>query len=605
MEQTENTYRRDLDLLKGVAIVAVVLYHMGVARSGYLGVDVFFAVSGFLIVPKVIGEVACGRFRYFRFLERRTLRLLPLMLLVSACCLLAGYMGMLPDDYENLSESVVAANLFSHNIFAAVTTKNYWNPANEYRPLMHAWYVGLLFQFYVVFPLWVMAVKKLAERFRFDFMKYAGLTILALAALSFLLYLNPNVGEGDRFYLLPCRFYELAAGGLTGLMVYRRGGRLARNGAWSGAVFLLLTLILFFGAATADERVADYNLVSGQQMSGDGVVPKNVLQTATVMLTLFLLVSDNLRSRMVSTLGKTGLPGLLGAMSYSIFVWHQPFLAFGRYFVTDEMTLPAVWVYLALVMVVAGLTYKLVEARVRPGRRTGLVVGLALVLINGTAFAIYLRGGVVRDVPELDVRTADAHRHTAAGYNDRLYAFDKDFPADNGKCNVLVIGNSFSRDWGNILLESDRADDINLSYAEQPDESLAERIGRSDYIFVFGWKHDVPYYVWENLKPGAEVWGLGPKSYGTCNGLVYKNRHKPDYYDQSVRINPNFLVLNDRLKAEWKDKYVDLLGLSVKKDGTVPVFSANHKLLSQDCRHLTRGGARHYAALIDFDRIFR
>ena len=103
MNQTGKVYRNDLDLLKGFAILAVVLYHMGISRSGYLGVDAFLVINGFLIVPRVVKEVADGSFQYFSFIERRIFRLLPLMLLASVLSLVVGYWGMLPDDFGMLA----------------------------------------------------------------------------------------------------------------------------------------------------------------------------------------------------------------------------------------------------------------------------------------------------------------------------------------------------------------------------------------------------------------------------------------------------------------------------------------------------------------------
>ena len=100
----EKEYRHDLDLLKGLAIIAVVLYHAGWCNSGYLGVDVFLVINGYLVVPKVMNEIASGQFRYFSFLEIKLFRLLPLVLLVSAFALCIGYMDMLPFDLRFLSE---------------------------------------------------------------------------------------------------------------------------------------------------------------------------------------------------------------------------------------------------------------------------------------------------------------------------------------------------------------------------------------------------------------------------------------------------------------------------------------------------------------------
>ena len=156
---SDNTYRFDLDLLKGLAIIAVVLYHAGWCKSGYLGVDVFFVLNGYLVVPKVMQEIADGRFHYGRFLEKKLFRLMPLVLLVSACSLAIGFWGMLPGDYRYLSEEVVASSVFVNNILHAVTTQNYW-AAIYHKILMHNWFLGVLFQFYILFPLLMMMFKK-------------------------------------------------------------------------------------------------------------------------------------------------------------------------------------------------------------------------------------------------------------------------------------------------------------------------------------------------------------------------------------------------------------------------------------------------------------
>ena len=148
----EKKYRHDLDLLKGLAIIAVVLYHAGWCKSGYLGVDLFLVLNGYLVVPKVMNEIEEGRFRYFSFLEKKIFRLLPLVLLVSGLSLAIGYWGMLPNDFRILSEETIAASTFMNMVLQAITTQNYWAAIYQ-KVLMHTWFLGVLFQFYVVFPL--------------------------------------------------------------------------------------------------------------------------------------------------------------------------------------------------------------------------------------------------------------------------------------------------------------------------------------------------------------------------------------------------------------------------------------------------------------------
>lgn len=606
MNPTGKVYRNDLDLLKGFAILAVVLYHMGISRSGYLGVDAFFVINGFLIVPKVVSDISDGKFRYFSFMEKRTMRLLPLMLLASLFALLVGYWGMLPDDYENLGESVVATNFFSNNILASVTTKNYWDVSNDYKALMHTWYIGILFEFYIVFPLIIMLVRLLSKKLRFGFDKYVVITIISLSVISVLLYLNPSVSTGDRFYLLQYRFFELAFGGLAGMWIANpRKGLLYSNGFLSGIGFFILSLIMFVGIFYIGEQKTDYNLVSGAGGTVESYIPQNILLLLTVILTIFFIVSDNMKSRFVSLLVNTQVFCLIGMMSYSIFIWHQPFLAFYRYFITNNFTFIFVLIFFGVVLALSYITYRFVEQKIKVGMHTRIVTLLAFVLINGAALALYMHAGVVRDVPELYVQMNNVHRNMHAEYVDRIYPYDKEFPtSDNGKINVLVIGNSFARDWGNILLESEMADKINLSYIYQISEKYSDRIRQADYVFIHDWKHKVPYYVWENVRPDAEVWGIGTKNFGESNGIIYKNHHRPDYFQQTIKINPSFIAMNDQMKREWKDKYIDLLDMSLVGEDRVVVFSQDHKFMSQDTRHLSKGGAEFFANKIDFGKIF-
>ena len=497
---------------------------------------------------------------------------------------------MLPDDYENLSSSVVASNFFSNNILAAITTADYWDIVNDYKALMHTWYIGILFEFYLLFPLVVMLVKGLASRCRFSFDRAVSLTVIGLAVVSLVCYLNPAASVGDRFYLLHYRFFELAAGGLAGMWLSQhRQGRLYDNRWLSGAALILLLLVINSVVST---------------------VPKMVLLPLSVGLTTLLLLSANCRSRLFTTLIQTRVFCLLGMMSYSIFIWHQPVLAFYRYFVSNELTPLFILIFLVAVLALSYLTYRWVEQKVKVSLPTRIITLTAFVLINAAALGIYLHAGVVRDIPELYVSMDDVHRNMHGEYVDRIYSYDQDFPASNGRLNVLVVGNSFARDWANILLESAMADRINLSYFFQDkvllfDKLHLERVRQADYIFIHNWKHTVPDDVWASLKPGAEVWGIGTKSFGESNGIFYKNRHRLDYFQQTVKVKPYFIRLNNEMKAEWHDKYIDLLTPAlVSNDGEVAVFSPDKKFISQDTRHLTKGGAEFYARKIDFKKIF-
>ncbi|MBQ5648480.1 MAG: hypothetical protein IIV16_05085, partial [Alistipes sp.] len=212
--------------------------------------------------------------------------------------------------------------------------------------------------------------------------------------------------------------------------------------------------------------------------------------------------------------------------------------------------------------------------------------------------------GTVRDVPELGVYVGKTHRGQFAEYCDRVYAYNVDFP-DNEKINVLVEGVSFGRDFANILLESQMIHKINLSYVYQHDEKYLSRYRNCDYLFTFRSKSQLPDYVKENTNRNAKVYGLGTKNYGESNGVVYKHRNSPNYFKQTIRINPNLYTINEQWKREWgSDNYIDFLELSTMPNGEIRVFTDENRFISQDCQHLTQDGARWYAKIIDWEKIF-
>jgi peptidoglycan/LPS O-acetylase OafA/YrhL len=576
---SENTYRYDLDLLKGLAIIAVVLYHAGWCKSGYLGVDVFFVINGYLVVPKVMNEIASGQFRYFRFLVKKLFRLLPLVLLVSAFALGIGYMDMLPFDFRFLSEEVVASSFFMNNILQSITTQNYW-AAIYHKVMMHTWFLGVLFQFYIVFPL-LMRV----------FRKWMKPTLLTLTVLSLILYIAPIDTIGDKYYLLQYRFFELSISGLIATKSFKP------SSALSYLSFLGVLLMIFFGAFTIGERAMPYNLVGGTNTIRESFLPRELILILTVLVTVLFLVRNKQVSYISSFSKNSKILAPLGRMSLSIFLWHQPIFAFYRYFYADEISLWVLAVVVTVTLLLSFLTYYFIEKRIRYNKISRLCLLIAFVAINSFALWIYSIGGAVRDVPELDISKGNADPKVFERYTDRIYAYDKEFSSDSTKKKILVVGNSFARDFANILLESLYADSIQLSYRYSFDDCPMTRIRQCDRIYFFGWKNDVPDDIWRNLKSDADIWGIGSKNHGTSNGIFYKNRYFADYFDQQTTISEDHYAVDSLMKEEWKDNYINLLSL-FSHIHSVPVFTPDHHFITYDCMHLTPLGAKYYSKLL-------
>ena len=484
-------YRNDIDAWKGFAILAVVLYHLGILKTGYLGVDLFLVINGYLIIPSLTAKINERCFSYFGFLKKRLLRLAPLVIIASSVCLAVGYSGMLPDDYENLSETAVASNFFSQNILASITTKDYWKSSNAFSPLMHMWFVGILIEFYVAFPLILLALRKVTHSLD---RKKTNLLLTFISAISFALFINPDVPVGNRFYLLPYRLFEFTLGGLIGcnmasITTKVAQARVLRILQSAGVLALIGTIGLSLAYIHGDTLGLELSIIGAESPAPFSS------ETARNLLILFTSLFASM-----SHFGK--ILEIIGKASLSIFVWHQVIIAFYRYFVSPELSVTFFAYFITTLTLLTFASFRYVE-KLKFNIKS--IAALIALFSSSTAFAlfVYLHAGVMRDVPELDVSKNNLQRNMFALYCDRVYELDRDFP-QNEKPNVLIVNTSFARDFANVLLESKYKDSVNISYAAEWDESLLPRVRESDFIFSFGFKGEVPQYVFENLESESD-----------------------------------------------------------------------------------------------------
>ncbi len=210
MSATDQNYRPDIDGLRAVAVLSVVLYHAGLPQmpGGFVGVDIFFVISGYLITRIIAREIADNRFSIVTFYERRTRRIFPaLFVMLGISSPLASFI-LLPAEYEDFGNSLASATLFVSNIYFWQTADYFAGPAHL-KPLLHTWSLAVEEQFYIILPLLLLALTRWTRTHLLG-------CLLALTALSFALSVwavaeKPNAA----FYLLPTRFWELMAGRTT------------------------------------------------------------------------------------------------------------------------------------------------------------------------------------------------------------------------------------------------------------------------------------------------------------------------------------------------------------------------------------------------------
>lgn len=587
-----------LDVLKAFAIIAVVLYHSGFLTFGYLGVDLFLVINGYLITKSLHNKVlsanklleregqVSGWRKYFDFELSRIIRLLPVLLVAGVVCMAIGFWAMLPDDYENLSESVIATNLFGNNILAAITTKNYWDVVNEYKPLMHTWYVGVVMQFYFVYPI-LFFLAKLDKK---NPQRTLLVMISTLAVLSLLTYFGTK-DIAHRFYYLPSRFYEFAVGGIVALTWKPQEGMKIFHNWFSYLCYALLLALMVINRE---------------------FIPADLKLVAVVALSVVLVMSSGSLENKVTA---NSVLAKIGAASYSIFVWHQVLLAFYRYTVSSHFTVLTYSLFLVAVAVLSWLTYQFIEQKtndwLKEKKSKTVFYALTLVVWVGlTGFAAYIfkKGGVVRDVPELYISKSEHVNHKA--YNDKIYKLDKPFETE--KQHWLVIGNSFGRDFANVILESAIADSVEVSYVFESDYKkpmYAERFAAADRIFLSSLGtneksvNELELVLKMNGFNTEKLVIVGTKNFGASNGQFYVKRNSPGYWNQRTKMEEGYYELNAQLKALYGERYLDLIGLVVDEKGTMPVFTPDHHFVSQDCRHFSQGGAIWYSQLIEWGHL--
>lgn len=365
-------YRPEIDGLRTLAVVPVVLFHAGfsVFAGGFVGVDVFFVISGYLITTIILRECDQGRFSILRFYERRARRILPALFLVMACSLPLAWWLLFPKYFVDYGESLAATSVFSSNILFW-KERGYFGTVAELKPLLHTWSLAVEEQFYIFFPLGVMML------WRFGF-RTVGVAIALVAVGSFLLSdILSTRRIAANFFLLPSRAWELLAGSLIAMWLLRGrapSGRIAEIGALLGlgmiaaAIFVLDEHVPFPGRAT-------------------------LLPVVGTVLVILCARPDNLAGRF---LGLGPMVGI-GLISYSAYLWHQPVFVMARHGSLTAPGMPEMLGLTALSFGLAYLSWKYVETPFRDAERvsrrsifTGSLAGIAVFCAVGVFIA---RGG--------------------------------------------------------------------------------------------------------------------------------------------------------------------------------------------------------------------
>lgn len=387
-------YRADIDGLRTVAVMLVLVFHFdlfAIGKAGFIGVDVFFVISGFLITAIIRSDLETGRFHFGDFLYRRIRRLYPALMATLFLTLAAGWFLFLPHRFEELAAQTLWSLLYVVNFY-------FWQNVNYFGlqagsvPLLHMWSLAVEEQFYFFFPLACLLIWRWVPRL---LLPAVLLGLLVSFALGF--YFTPSKPEFS-FYLLPTRAWELMMGSALALVVHGRDLR----GGWlqvMGPMGLLLVAasVVFYGPLT--------------QVPGWFALLPTLGAVA-------LILGGFASHAPVTRLMASGPMVWIGKISYPLYLVHWPIRIFLQEH-TLEFTLG--WRFLGFIasFVVASGVYYLVETPIRRGRvlagrwlYVGVVVGLSLATISASALIVRNHGAAGRFEPEvaelLELRTDTA-----------------------------------------------------------------------------------------------------------------------------------------------------------------------------------------------------
>lgn len=367
-------YRAEVDGLRAFAVLPVIFFHAGfeLFQGGFVGVDVFFVISGYLITNILVADIESNKFSIVNFYERRARRILPALFVVMLVCIPFAYVWMTPTQMKEFALSLVAVSLFSSNVLFWLES-DYFAAAAEKKPLLHTWSLSVEEQFYVFFPVFLFLAWRFGRNRVFWMIVVFALLSLVLSEWGWRNKASAN------FFLTPTRVWELFAGAIAALVERRRGPQSNNLLAMIGLVCVIVSVFAY-----------------------DKNTPFPSVYTLLPVVGVYLLIIYANEGTWAAKILSTKILVGIGLISYSAYLWHQPIFAFTRIRLLDEPSLEIVSFLIVLTLLLAVLSWRFVEQPFRRGDHLGFSrssifqmsgIGIAAMIAIG-AFG-YLSDGLI------------------------------------------------------------------------------------------------------------------------------------------------------------------------------------------------------------------
>lgn len=348
-------YRKEIDGLRAIAVLAVILFHAGFSfiKGGFIGVDIFFVISGFLMTSIIISETEAGIFTLKRFYERRIRRIFPMLFFVILICFIPAFWHLVDLDLIAFSTSAVRASIAISNIFFAKTTLGYFDTSTDLIPLVHTWTLGVEEQFYIIIPLIFILLWKFGKTKILHF-------IILLALASFILmFLQTDTIK--KFYLLQFRFWELAIGSIIAFIPKQKKSEILTGG---GLITILLSIFLL------NEKMPNIS---------------ELMLLPTIGTALVIIYGQgSFTFKILSFKPLTWI----GLISYSAYLIHQPLFSFARITTLEQVNTLQFASLILITFILAFITWKFVENPFRDKKKISFFTIVSISILLVIAFQI-------------------------------------------------------------------------------------------------------------------------------------------------------------------------------------------------------------------------
>ena len=617
---TKNTnYRPDIDGLRAIAVLSVILYHFKVPffTGGFVGVDVFFVISGYLITKGILDKQKQGKFDFSDFYYRRVRRLIPALLATITACYIAAFFLYSPLDFKQMSGSTVYALIGASNIFFWLES-GYFDSAAAVKPLLHTWSLSVEIQFYILWPLILLALTKLTKH---TFIATLGITTLGCIAAVWYL----NIDASGAFYLTPFRFNEFLFGGLV-VFLERSLGKNISDVLYGLGLGLIGYSVFLFNS--------DSTLFPGLS----AMVP-------AAGAALMILAGSNARLALPC---KSAIATKIGERSYSLYLVHWPIYVFTSYILISGISSLVTAGLIVATFITAELLYQLIEKPFRnpqKPRLTGLGFSLSTLACSTAIIVVaansWGQGGWDWRIPE-EIRTIT--KINKPELDTYVWAYHKSLDAKAGfdpssnKEKILIIGDSQAADIANMLNESgytasadvvsriivtdcaapyipnDEFDTffnkVNTLTIQRPElvTPCEDKITRAvnqqlldsaDKVFIaFHWQ---PFATEYNLRgiqkittmTNAKVFVFGRKNLSKSSIDIVTALGRTSglsHYAASFK-NEGTQQINNALSKIEGTTFIDMMKVTCPENDSCAVLTQNNKPIFFDPAHLTKDGA--------------